>query len=159
MNILPVTVGTGEVHVPLYGHPPADRSAKCERCVALLGKDRIGPVDGDREFVGHAWFTWRKDNGRNVVVRLPKHHGLNHPAQPYAKQWTMAQGFQPLKGRDFNREATHLRCFQKLRKRVARVRLADAFWLSVGAAASPLPAKTYCYRAASLSRQGRNLLR
>ena len=127
--------------MPLYGQIPDNRGAKCERCVALPGKDRIGPVGGDREFVGHASFTWRKDNGRNIIVRLPKHHGLNHPAQPYAKRWTMAQGFQPLKGRGFNREATHLRCFQKLRKRVARVHLADAFWLGVGAAASPLPAK------------------
>ena len=63
VNILLVTVGTGEVHVPLYWHLPdngnanaTDGIAVLEICVALLGKDRIGLVIGDREFVGNSWF-------------------------------------------------------------------------------------------------------
>ena len=62
VNVLLVTVGTGDVHVPLYGHlldnrsgnsNAADRIAVLEQCVALLGKDHIGLVVGDREFVGY----------------------------------------------------------------------------------------------------------
>ena len=87
VNILLGTVGTGEVPVPLYWHllanrsgnaNAADRIAVLEICVALPGKDRIGPVVGDREFVGHAWFKWRKDHGLHFVMRRPKHHGLTH---------------------------------------------------------------------------------
>ena len=226
VNVLLVTVGTGEVHVPLYwqlldnrsgNSNAADRIAVLEKCVALLGKDRIGLVVGDREFVGHAWFKWLKDNGLNFVMRVPKHHclthadgrrqavadlglvpgqvrrfahvqvdgvwgqvwvkavaadafvflfataGLNHLAQLYAKRWTIEQCFQNLKGRGFNLEATHLRCFQKLRKLVALVSLAYAFCLGVGAAAhggrQPIARKNHGYRAASLSRHGLNLLR
>ena len=63
MNVLLVTVGTGEAHVPLYWHlldnrsgnsNAADRIAVLEICVALLGKDRIGLVVGDRKFGGYA---------------------------------------------------------------------------------------------------------
>ena len=88
VNILLVTVGTGQVHVPLYWHlldnrsgnsNAADRIAVLEQCVALLGKDRIGLVVGDREFVGHSWFKWLKDSGLNFVMRVPKHHYLTHP--------------------------------------------------------------------------------
>ena len=57
VNILLVPVGTGDVHVPLYWHlldnrsgnaNAADRIAVLETYVALLGKDRIGLVVGDR---------------------------------------------------------------------------------------------------------------
>lgn len=33
-------------------------------------------VLGDREFVGHAWFKYLKDNGINFIMRLPRHHAL-----------------------------------------------------------------------------------
>ena len=40
----------------------------------------IGLVLGDREFVGHQWFKWLKDNGLNFVMRLPRHHLLTFPS-------------------------------------------------------------------------------
>ena len=54
----------------------AQRIAVLEVCVAVLGRARIGLVLGDREFVGHLWLKWLKDNGLNFVMRLPKHHLL-----------------------------------------------------------------------------------
>ena len=85
VNILLVTVGCGEWHVPLYwelldnrsgNSNAAQRIAVLEVCVAVLGRERIGLVLGDREFVGHVWLKWLKDHGLNFVMRLPKHHLL-----------------------------------------------------------------------------------
>ncbi|GAA3999137.1 IS4-like element ISLpn9 family transposase [Hymenobacter fastidiosus] len=75
VTILLVTVGCGAWHVPLYrelldnrsgNSNAAQRMAVLEVCVAALG----------REFVGHAWLKWLKDNGLSFVMRLPKHHLL-----------------------------------------------------------------------------------
>ncbi len=88
VNILLVTVGRGDFHVPLYwelldnrsGNSSAsDRIALLQGCVQVLGKHRIGLVLGDREFVGQQWLKWLKDNGLNFIMRLPKHHQLTHP--------------------------------------------------------------------------------
>lgn len=54
----------------------AQRIALLEKCLTLLGHARIGLVVGDREFVGHRWLKWLKDNGVNFVMRLPKHQLL-----------------------------------------------------------------------------------
>lgn len=76
VNILLVTVGQGDFHVPLYwelldnrsgNSSAADRMALLQVCVQVVGKDRIGLVLGDREFVGHAWLKWLKDNGLNFI--------------------------------------------------------------------------------------------
>jgi len=88
VNILLVTVGREEFQVPLYwelldnrrgNSNAADRIALLQVCVELLGQDRIGLVVGDREFVGHAWLNWLKNNNLPFVMRLPKHHLLTHP--------------------------------------------------------------------------------
>lgn len=88
VNILLVTVGCGAWHVPLYwelldnrsgNSNAAQRIAVLEVCVALLGRKRIGLVLGDREFVGHTWLKWLKDNRLNFVMRLPKHHHVTLP--------------------------------------------------------------------------------
>lgn len=85
VNILLVTVGRGEFQLPLYwelldnrsgNSNAADRIALLQVCVRVLGKDRIGLVLGDREFVGQQWLKWLKANGLNFVMRLPKHHLL-----------------------------------------------------------------------------------
>lgn len=87
VNILLVTVGQGAFHVPLYwelldnrsgNSSAADRIALLQVCVRLLGRSRIGLVLGDREFVGHTWLKWLKDNGLNFVMRLPRHHLLTY---------------------------------------------------------------------------------
>ena len=51
-----------------------------EACVTRLGRERIGLVLGDREFVGYVWLKWPKDNGLNFVMRMPKNNLLNEPS-------------------------------------------------------------------------------
>jgi hypothetical protein len=89
VNILLVTVGQGPFQVPLYwelldnrsgNSSAADRMALLQICVQVLGKNRIGLVLGDREFVGHTWFKYLKDNKLNFIMRLPRHHLLTHPS-------------------------------------------------------------------------------
>lgn len=83
VNILMVLACQGPVQVPLYwelldnksgNSSTADRKAIVAKCIGLLGKDRIGILIADREFVGHAWLKYLKDNGISFCVRLPKHH-------------------------------------------------------------------------------------
>ncbi|RZK21398.1 MAG: hypothetical protein EOO56_11365 [Hymenobacter sp.] len=88
VNILLVTVGQGAFQVPLYwelldnrsGNSNAsDRIALLQVCVQLLGRQRIGLVLGDREFVDQQWFKWLKYNKLNFVMRLPRRHLLTFP--------------------------------------------------------------------------------
>ena len=88
--------------------------------------------------------------------------GLPNLGQLYARRWTIEQCFQNLKGRSFQLENSHLRCRHKLRKLLTLVTLAYAFCLSVGQAADqriPIARKKHGYRAASLPRNGLNILR
>lgn len=83
VNILMIIIGYGSLQVPLYwelldnksgNSNSEDRIDLLQHCVKLLGKDRIGLVVGDREFVGHKWMKYLKDTGLLFVMRLPKHH-------------------------------------------------------------------------------------
>jgi hypothetical protein len=85
VNLLMVLASQEAVQVPLYwelldnksgNSSTADRKQLLAKCMALLGKGRIGIVIADREFVGHAWLKYLKDNGIAFCVRLPKHHLL-----------------------------------------------------------------------------------
>ncbi len=76
--------------------------------------------------------VWVKALADNEFLFLFGNVGLPYRDQLYAKRWTSEKGFQNLKGRGFNLEATHLRCRHKLRKLVALVSLAYACCLSVG---------------------------
>ena len=96
VNILLVTVGQGDWHVPLYwelldnrsgNSNAAQRIAVLQVCLDLLGRERIGLVLGDREFVGHAWLKWLQDNKLNFVMRLPRHH---HLTLPDGQVWAVA---------------------------------------------------------------------
>ena len=75
-------MGQGTFQVPLYwelldnrsgNSNAAQRIAVLEVCLAVLGRERIGLVPGDREFVGHARLKWLKDKGLNFIMRLPRH--------------------------------------------------------------------------------------
>ena len=83
VNILMILVGCGDLQIPLYwelldnksgNSNTNDRIHLLTQCVELMGKERIGLVIGDREFVGHKWFKYLKDNDLLFVMRLPKHH-------------------------------------------------------------------------------------
>lgn len=89
VNILLISIGCGDIQIPFYwelldnksGNSNADdRIALLEVCLALVGKERIGVIIGDREFVGHKWFKYMKDKQLNFVMRLPKHHLLTLPS-------------------------------------------------------------------------------
>jgi hypothetical protein len=82
-NILLIVVGCGDFQIPLYwelldnnsgNSSTQDRKDLLELCLIVLGKERIGYIVGDREFVGHSWIKYLKDNGIAFVMRLPKHH-------------------------------------------------------------------------------------
>jgi Transposase DDE domain len=83
VNILMIMAGSGSMQIPLYwelldnksgNSSTEDRIELLELCIALVGKERIGLLIGDREFVGHKWMKYLKDNGLQFVMRLPKHH-------------------------------------------------------------------------------------
>lgn len=85
INILMVVVGCGDYQLPLYWEMldnksgnscTQDRKDIVQLCVNLIGKERIGYIVGDREFIGHSWIKYLKDNGIHFVMRLPKHHLL-----------------------------------------------------------------------------------
>jgi hypothetical protein len=85
VNVLMMLAGSGSMQVPLYwelldnksGNSSAqDRIELLKGCIALVGKERIGLVIGDREFVGHKWMKYLKDNGLLFLMRLPKHHSI-----------------------------------------------------------------------------------
>jgi len=88
VTTLLVTVGQGAFQVPLYwelldkrsgNSNAAQRIAVLDVCLALVGRTRSGLVLGDREFVGHEWFKWLKENRVNFIMRLPRYHLLTTP--------------------------------------------------------------------------------
>lgn len=83
VNILMVLVGCGDLQIPLYwdlldnesgNSNTKDRTNLLSFCLQVIGKERIGLVIGDREFVGRNWFKYLKDNDLFFVMRIPKHH-------------------------------------------------------------------------------------
>ena len=62
VNILLISIGCGDIQLPFYwelldnrsgNSNSADRITLLEKCIAVVGKDRIEAVIGDQEFVGH----------------------------------------------------------------------------------------------------------
>lgn len=85
VNILMVLVGCGDLQLPLYwelldnksgNSSGQDRIDLLAKCFAVVDIKRIGLVLGDREFVGHRWIKYLKDNRLNFVIRFPKHHSI-----------------------------------------------------------------------------------
>ena len=110
VNVLLVTAGRGEWHVPLYwqllangggNSNAAQRIAVLEQCVAAVGRDAVEVVLGDREFVGGAWFKWLHENQLPFLVRMPKHHPLVHADG--RRQAVDALGLAPEQVRCFGR--------------------------------------------------------
>ena len=51
-----------------------DRCALVERLLRVIGKQRVGLLVADREFIGHKWVKYLKDNQIPFCIRLPKTH-------------------------------------------------------------------------------------
>jgi hypothetical protein len=85
VNILCLTAYCQGMGIPIYfefldnnsgNSNYADRIDIVKKAVALLGRDRISMVIGDREFVGYEWFKWLKSNYLTFCMRLPKHYTI-----------------------------------------------------------------------------------
>lgn len=84
VNILMIIVRCRHISVPLYfemldnksgNSNTDDRVALLKKCLGLLG-NRIGLFLADREFIGHRWLKYLKDQGIHFCVRVPKHHKI-----------------------------------------------------------------------------------
>lgn len=85
INILCVIASVGKMGVPLYfemldnnsgNSNHLDRINLFTKLINYIGKERVGIVLMDREFIGHHWFRWLKDNKIDFCVRVPKHHKI-----------------------------------------------------------------------------------
>jgi Transposase DDE domain len=83
VNILMITAGDGKMTIPLYwelldnksGNSNAkDRTDLMQHIITLIGVSRIGVIIGDREFIGHSWLKYLKDNKIHFCFRVPKSH-------------------------------------------------------------------------------------
>ena len=84
-NILCVIASIGKMGVPLYfemldnrsgNSSSTDRIALFKRLIRVLQKERIAYLVMDREFIGHRWLKWLKDQQIPFCVRVPKHHSI-----------------------------------------------------------------------------------
>lgn len=85
INVLMVVGYTSTMHIPLYfemleneggNSHTTDRIEIIENLIKLIGIKNIGLLIGDREFIGHAWLKFLKDNHIKFCVRVPKHHKI-----------------------------------------------------------------------------------
>jgi len=83
INILCIVVSIGKMAIPLYfemldnnsGNSNwKDRITILESLIDKIGKERIGIILMDREFIGHKWLLWLKSEAISFCVRVPKHH-------------------------------------------------------------------------------------
>ena len=84
-NILMITARYEGIGIPLFwelldnksgNSHTLDRIDLLERCVNLLGYDRVGMLIADREFIGHKWLKWLKNNKIPFCIRVPKSHSI-----------------------------------------------------------------------------------
>lgn len=82
-NILMIVAQNGSIGIPLYwalldnnsgNSSCTDRCNLLAKLIKVIGKERIGLIVGDREFVGLSWVKYLKMNGINFCMRLPKSH-------------------------------------------------------------------------------------
>lgn len=85
VNILMIVVRCREITIPLYwemldnksgNSNTVDRITLLKKCITVLGAKRIGLFLGDREFIGHKWLKFLKDQKIHFCVRVPKHHKI-----------------------------------------------------------------------------------
>lgn len=84
-NILMVIISNRTIAVPLYWELLDNNSGNSNtqnridllsKCLQILLPKRICIVLGDREFIGHSWIKYLKDNKINFCFRIPKHHQI-----------------------------------------------------------------------------------
>jgi Transposase DDE domain len=100
-NILMITASKGVYNIPFFWELLDNEggNSNCEqriellqKCVDVLGAQRIGLVVGDREFIGQIWLKFLKIKKIPFCVRVPKHHiiettdGQQHVAETIWKK-------------------------------------------------------------------------
>jgi hypothetical protein len=82
-NILMIVAKNGSIGIPLYWELLDNNSgnsncaARCNllsKLIKVIGKERIGIIIGDREFIGLEWAKYLKINKIQFCMRLPKSH-------------------------------------------------------------------------------------
>jgi len=85
VNILMLTASCGQVQVPLFWELLDNQSGNSntiqridliQKAIDLIGVKRIGILIVDREFIGHQWLKYLKNNSINFCVRVPKSHKI-----------------------------------------------------------------------------------
>ena len=85
VNILMLTARCGEVGVPLFwelldnrsgNSSVTDRTQLLEQGLALLGRERVGLLVADREFVGADWVRYLVGQRMSFCLRLPRTHPI-----------------------------------------------------------------------------------
>jgi Transposase DDE domain len=83
INILMIIASNGNYNIPLFWELLDNKggNSNCEqrnnllqKCIDLVGANRIGLVLGDREFIGQKWIKFLKTNKIPFCVRVPKSH-------------------------------------------------------------------------------------
>jgi hypothetical protein len=96
INILLVGIVFQGVAFPLYwtmlpkkgNSNTQERIALMEQVVALLGKERIRAVVGDREFIGQQWFSWLDQQGLTYHMRI-RENAVLPGSQPAPAVYTL----------------------------------------------------------------------
>ncbi len=82
-NILMIVAKNDSIGIPLFWELLNNKSGNSnsqDRCnllvklINVIGKDRIGVIVGDREFVGLEWVNFLKTNNISFCMRVPKSH-------------------------------------------------------------------------------------
>jgi hypothetical protein len=102
INILMVLVGHGDFQIPFYwemlennsgNSNSADRIDLLSKVLRIIDKKSVGLIVADREFVGHKWLKWMKDQGLTFCVRVPKSHHIHRLNGEILKAEDLAKKF------------------------------------------------------------------
>ena len=102
INILMILVGHGDFQIPFYwemldnnsgNSNSGDRIDLLEKVFKIIDKKSIGLIVADREFIGHKWLKWMKDQGLTFCVRVPKSHLIHRLTGEILKAENLAKSF------------------------------------------------------------------
>ena len=97
-----VLVGHGNFQIPFYWEMLENNSGNSNsinridllvKVFKIVDKRRIGLVVADREFMGHKWLKWLKDQHLNFCVRVPKSHHIHRQNGDILKAENIAKSF------------------------------------------------------------------
>lgn len=102
-NILMIIISNRTVAIPFYWEMLDNKSGNSntsnrielvQKCLSLIPASRISVVLGDREFIGHDWFKYLKDNNIQFCFRIPKNHHIMYLDEDMNEQIHLASSLQ-----------------------------------------------------------------